>query len=176
MGEDQAERRLLLGEAWHDAGVVVDRGDGRPLDPAELSHGFARLCARNGFEGVRLHDLRHAFATELLVAGVHPKVVSDALGHASTAFTMDVYSHVLPAMGEQVAQAMQQALAGTPRGQGCRGTGPRFAVLGGVRGLRVGSVLTEQHRDSRAVVRSRVRLCLLEASGVRSGHLREPPR
>jgi integrase len=111
--KDQAERRLLLGEAWHDAGVVVDRGDGRPLDPAELSHGFARLCARNGLEGVRLHDLRHAFATQLLVAGVHPKVVSDALGHASTAFTMDVYSHLLPSIGEQVADAMQAALAAT---------------------------------------------------------------
>jgi integrase len=111
--KDQAERRLLLGEAWHDAGVVVDRGDGRPLDPAELSHGFARLCARNGLAGVRLHDLRHAFATQLLVAGVHPKVVSDALGHASTAFTMDVYSHVLPSMGDQVADAMQAALAAT---------------------------------------------------------------
>jgi integrase len=115
--KDQAERRLLLGEAWHDAGVVVDRGDGRPLDPAELSHGFACLCARNGLGGVRLHDLRHAFATQLLVGGVHPKVVSDALGHASTAFTMDVYSHVLPSMGEQVAEAMQEALAGVPRGQ-----------------------------------------------------------
>jgi integrase len=115
--KDQAERRLLLGEAWHDAGVVVDRGDGRPLDPAELSHGFARLCARSGLSGVRLHDLRHAFATQLLVAGVHPKVVSDALGHASTAFTMDVYSHVLPSMGEQVADAMQAALGGIPRGE-----------------------------------------------------------
>jgi integrase len=106
----QAERRLFLGEAWTDLDVVVDRRDGRPLDPAELSHGFARLCARNGLRGMRLHDLRHAFATELLVAGVHPKVVSDALGHASTAFTMDVYSHVLPSMGEQVAEAMQAAL------------------------------------------------------------------
>jgi integrase len=97
----QSERRLLLGEAWNDLDVVVDRGDGRPLDPAELSHGFARLCARTGLQGMRLHDLRHAFATQLLVAGVHPKVVSDALGHASTAFTMDVYSHVLPSMGSR---------------------------------------------------------------------------
>jgi integrase len=44
---------------------------------------------------------------------VHPKVVSDALGHASTAFTMDVYSHVLPSMGEAVADAMQAALGAT---------------------------------------------------------------
>jgi integrase len=59
-----------------------------------------------------LHDLRHAFATSLLVAGVHPKMLSEALGHASTAFTMDVYSHVLPTMGQQVADAIEEALGG----------------------------------------------------------------
>jgi integrase len=66
--KDQNERRLLLGEAWDDADVVIDRGDGRPVDPGELSHAFARLCSRVGLEGVRLHDLRHAFATQLLAA------------------------------------------------------------------------------------------------------------
>jgi site-specific recombinase XerD len=69
---------------------------------------------------MRLHDLRHAFATQLLVAGVHPKVVSDALGHASTTFTMDVYSHVLPSMGEQVADAMQAALGATGSNNGSK--------------------------------------------------------
>jgi len=107
---EQTERRLLIGEAWNDADVVVDRGDGRPLDPAEFSHAFGRLCSRLGFEGVRLHDLRHSFATSLLTAGVHPKVVSEALGHASVAFTMDTYQHVLPTMGDQVAAAIETAL------------------------------------------------------------------
>ncbi len=60
-----------------------------------------------------MHDLRHAFATSLLVAGVHPKIVSETLGHASTAFTMDVYSHVLPTMGEQVADAIEATLGGS---------------------------------------------------------------
>ena len=107
---EQAERRLFLGESWHDADVVIERGDGRPLDPPEFSHAFGRLCAKVGVEGVRLHDLRHSFATSLLVAGIHPKIVSEALGHASTAFTMDVYSHVLPTMGEQVAEAIESVL------------------------------------------------------------------
>jgi integrase len=107
---DQAERRLLAGAVWNDSDVVVDRGDGRPVDPAEFSHAFARLCSRVGLGGVRLHDLRHAFPTSLLTAGVHPKVVSEALGHASVAFTMDTYQHVLPTMGEQVAQAIETAL------------------------------------------------------------------
>jgi integrase len=65
-----------------------------------------------GLGDVRLHDLRHAFASTLLAAGVNVKVVSEALGHASTAFTMDTYAHVLPTMGEQVAAAIESALAG----------------------------------------------------------------
>jgi integrase len=109
---DQAERRLLLGEAWQDAGVVVDRGDGRPFEPGELSRAFAAIAKRAGLQGVRLHDLRHAFATSLLEADIHPAVASQALGHASTAFTMDTYQHVLKPMGRKVAQTMQRALGG----------------------------------------------------------------
>jgi integrase len=68
------------------------------------------IAAAAGVPGARLHDLRHAFASTLLVGGVHPKVVSEALGHSSTAFTMDVYSHLLPTMGDLVAQAIEAAL------------------------------------------------------------------
>jgi integrase len=110
--KEQAERRLLLGAAWTDLDLVVDGGTGEHLDPDSLTHAFARITTAAGVPYVRLHDLRHAFATTLLVGGVHPKVVSEALGHASTAFTMDVYSHVLPTMGEQVAAAIETALGG----------------------------------------------------------------
>jgi integrase len=106
--KEQAERRLLLGAAWVDEDVVADRGDGRPIEPAELP----RACHRFAGEGVRLHDLRHAFGTALLETGVHPKVASEALGHSSVAFTMDTYQHVLPTMGEQVAAAIEAALGG----------------------------------------------------------------
>jgi integrase len=110
--KEQNERRLLAGAAWDQADIVVDRGDGRPVDPSELSRAFARLMTEIGLPSVRLHDLRHAVATELLRAGVPPKVVSEALGHASTAFTMDVYSHVMPSMGDAVADAMEAAIGG----------------------------------------------------------------
>lgn len=108
--KEQAERRLLLGAAWRDLDLVVEGGRGEHLDPDSLTHSFARITAGLGLPSVRLHDLRHAFATTLLVGGVHPKVVSEALGHSSVAFTMDVYSHVLPTMGEQVAAAIETAL------------------------------------------------------------------
>ena len=109
---EQLERRLLLGEAWQSIDLVVDRGDGEHLDPDTFGHGFRRIAADAGFGNVRLHDLRHAFATTLLAAGVNVKVVSEALGHASTAFTMDVYQHLLPTMGDAVAVAMESALGG----------------------------------------------------------------
>jgi integrase len=63
-----------------------------------------------GLGDVRFHDLRHAFATTSILAGVNVKAVSEALGHASTAFTMDVYQDSLPAMGEAVAAAIEAAL------------------------------------------------------------------
>jgi integrase len=110
--KDQAERRLLLGAAWSDTGLVCDRGDGEHLDPDGLSNAFSRYAVAAKVPGTRLHDLRHAFATTLLAVGVHPKVVSEALGHASVAFTMDTYQHVLPTMGEQVAAAIEDALGG----------------------------------------------------------------
>jgi integrase len=87
------------------------------VHPDSLSHAFAELAERVGLAEVRLHDLRHAFATTLLASGVNVKVVSEALGHASVAFTMDTYAHVLPTMGERVAQAIEIAL-----GSGTRGT------------------------------------------------------
>lgn len=112
---DQAERRLLLGTAWNDLDLVVDRGDGLPLDPDTFTHQFERFAERVGLQGANLHSLRHAYATVQLVAGVHPKIVSEALGHASIAFTMSVYQHVLPTMGEQAAAAIERALGGEAR-------------------------------------------------------------
>jgi integrase len=108
--KDQTERRLLLGEGWTDSDLVIEQGDGTPRDPDTITHRFADYAAAAGVKGVRYHDLRHAYATSLLRGGVHPKIVSEALGHASTAFTMDVYSHVVPSMQEAAADAIEAAL------------------------------------------------------------------
>jgi integrase len=52
---------------------------------------------------VRFHDLRHSAATILLMAGIHPKVVQERMGHSTIAMTLDVYSHVLPSMQQEAA-------------------------------------------------------------------------
>jgi integrase len=110
--KEQNERRLLYGAAWQDLDLVVDRCDGGAMHRDSLSHAFATIAESVGIGDVRLHDLRHGFATALLRAGVNVKVVSEALGHSRTAFTLDVYAHVLPGMGETVAAAIETALGG----------------------------------------------------------------
>jgi integrase len=70
-------------------------------------HGVTgRLIVTIGLGAVRAHDLRHAYATRLLERGVHPKVVSEALGHSSISITLDTYSHVMPSMPQAAADAI----------------------------------------------------------------------
>jgi integrase len=60
---------------------------------------------------MRFHDLRHTCATVLLSEGVNPKFAQELLGHADIKLTLDTYSHFLPSMGDQVANAMESALS-----------------------------------------------------------------
>jgi integrase len=78
-----------------------------------VSRDWYRLVRRVDLPGLRLHDLRHAYATTLLTAGVHPKVTSEALGLSSVAFTMDTYQHLMPTMQEQAVHANEEAIGGT---------------------------------------------------------------
>ena len=55
--------------------------------------------------------VRHTCATLLLTKGIHPKIVSEMLGHSSIAMTLDAYSHVIPGLGEAAAGAMEDALS-----------------------------------------------------------------
>ena len=59
---------------------------------------------------ISFHGLRHTHATDLLRAGVHPKIASERLGHSSIAVTMDIYSHALPGLQEEAAQRIDAAL------------------------------------------------------------------
>jgi integrase len=99
----QAAEKLALGPAYDDQGLVFCREDGVPLWAQSLSRMFKRHAADAGLPPIRLHDLRHTHATLALRAGVHPKVVQERLGHASIAITLDIYSHVNPAMQEDAA-------------------------------------------------------------------------
>jgi len=101
----QQERRRMLGEAWEEHGLVCCRRNGEPVNPDTLTSGWAPFLKRRGIPHVRFHDLRHAHATMMLLKGVHPKIVSERLGHASIGITLDTYSHVLPSMQAEAADA-----------------------------------------------------------------------
>jgi integrase len=105
----QNERRLLS-VAWAEADYVFDRGGGIPMLLLSVSHRFSKCADAIGLGDVRFHDLRHAYATRLLERGVHPKVVSEALGYSSISITMDTYSHVMPSMSQVAADVIDAVL------------------------------------------------------------------
>jgi integrase len=107
----QAERRLASGSGYEDSDLVFAVGDGRPLSPNNVSQAFLRLEKRLGIEPVRFHDLRHTAATLMLKAGIHPKIVSERLGHSTINITLDTYSHVLPDMQREAAATLDRILA-----------------------------------------------------------------
>jgi integrase len=117
----QAEERLIVGPGWQDSGLVFTWGDGRPLHPERFSRWFERLAREAGLPKIRLHDVRHSYATAALAAGVPAKVISERLGHANIAITMDTYSHVLPGMDERAASVVARLiLDDEPPGEAAR--------------------------------------------------------
>jgi len=82
------------------------------LNPNAVTLAFRRIIKRAGLRDIRIHDLRHTHATLMLKAGVHPKVVSERLGHANIGITLDIYSHVLPGLQEAAAEKFDRIFDG----------------------------------------------------------------
>lgn len=100
----QLEERLALGLGRPEAdGLIFTDPLGEPLRPDSFSQMFDRTVAKLDLPRIRLHDLRHSAASLMLQSGANVKTVSERLGHASTAFTMDVYAASVPALEEETA-------------------------------------------------------------------------
>jgi integrase len=100
----QNGERLLMGAGWHDAGgLLATEADGTPIHPQVLSRRFTAAVKRAGLPAIRLHDVRHSYATAALGAGVSVKVLSRRLGHADIGVTLRTYAHVLPGDDEAAA-------------------------------------------------------------------------
>jgi integrase len=100
------------GDMWRENGLIFASEVGEPLDRRLITtHRFKPLLKGAGLPQIRFHDLRHTCATLLLSKNVNPKIVSEMLGHATIAITLDTYSHVLPTMQESAAKAMEDALS-----------------------------------------------------------------
>jgi len=108
--EGQEEARKLLGKPLGSTDLVFSHPDGASLRHGSVTRAFKTIAESLGLQGVRFHDLRHAHATLMLQQGVHPKVVSERLGHSSVAITLDTYSHVLPGLQEAAALSFEEGL------------------------------------------------------------------
>jgi integrase len=109
----QAEREglfLVLGKPLTLDSLVFANIEEKPIDPCVLTHAFGRIVARARLKGVRFHDLRHTFASLMLLRVAKPKVISEALGHSSVAFTMDTYSHIIDGMQEDAMALLDEVL------------------------------------------------------------------
>ena len=109
----QAEERLAAGELWVDGNLVFRSADGEPLHPDRFTRRFQRLVSDVGLPALRgPHNLRHTWATLALQSGIHPKVVSERLGHATIAVTLDTYSHVVPSLDADAANLVADRILG----------------------------------------------------------------
>ncbi len=106
----QTGERMLVADEWHDEDLVFAQANGRPIDKKADYDDWCALLQRAGVRHVPLHDGRHTAATLLLSEGVHPRVVMELLGHSQMRTTMDIYSHVMPALAREAADRMGAVL------------------------------------------------------------------
>lgn len=106
--KQQLTDKLLLGQIYQDLDLVFAQVNGKLLPPTEMARNYRKMVNNSGLPYIRFHDLRHTHATLLLQQGVHPKVVSERLGHSTISITMDIYTHVLPNMQKEAAHQFEQ--------------------------------------------------------------------
>jgi integrase len=105
-------------EAWGTSypthGLLFVYPDGRPMHPDTITVRFNRLVDRAGLPHIRLHDVRHTYATVSLDAGINPKIISERIGHASLAFTLQVYTHRSEGRDRAAAETIAAMLVRSP--------------------------------------------------------------
>lgn len=101
--KQQLENKLLLGDEYHDLDLVFAQKSGKPIQPPEMARNYRKIVDQSGLPYIRFHDLRHTHA-------LHPKIVSERLGHSTIGITMDTYTHVLPNMQKEAAQQFERLL------------------------------------------------------------------
>ncbi|HUY42021.1 MAG TPA: tyrosine-type recombinase/integrase [Candidatus Dormibacteraeota bacterium] len=107
----EALRRHRIAQARLGPGYIFAYDDaGNPWAPYTLSKRFSALASGAGLQGVTFHTMRHTHASQLLAAGVHPKVVQERLGHSTIAITMDLYSHVSEGLQAEAAVKLDAVL------------------------------------------------------------------
>ena len=112
----QRVERIAAADVWSNEGDLVFTDElGEPVHPNRLSQSFDRIVREAELPRIRLHDLRHSYATLALKAGVHPKIVSERLGHSTIAITLDLYSHVAQGLDADAAELIASRIYGSSK-------------------------------------------------------------
>ena len=107
--EKQMQQKLLLGSDWQNPeGLVFTNEFGTHLTKPTVYREYKRIVAAIGCPNARFHDLRHSYAVAAIRAGDDIKTVQGNLGHATAAFTLDVYGHVTDQMKRESADRMER--------------------------------------------------------------------
>ncbi|WP_301549414.1 tyrosine-type recombinase/integrase [Catellatospora citrea] len=109
--EVQDREMAAVDELWRDSGLVFANTLGGPMEPRNVNRRFEQARKGAGLEWLRLHDLRHAFATFLLHDGQELRTVMDLLGHSTIRLTADTYGHVLPAKARDAADGIDRIMS-----------------------------------------------------------------
>lgn len=100
----QNELKNKNANVWVDKNLVFTGIEGNYISLTTLRETFNKVLKQAGLPHMRFHDLRHSAATIMLSRGTHPKVVQEILGHSQISITLDVYSHVVPSMQDEVTK------------------------------------------------------------------------
>ena len=132
------ESRVLASSGWEDNGLVFPSEVGTPLEERNVLRRFQAICEANEFPKLRIYDLRHSHASLLIHEGVHPKKISERLGHASIKLTMDTYGHLFEGSDRDSAEKMEKLFApksieanrSRPRSQSAPNDAPEGFLIG----------------------------------------------
>jgi integrase len=109
----QAAEKLRAGTMYRDHGLVFASTVGTPISPRNFTRVWYTLREKAGVKPINFHSIRHTHATLMLKQGIHPKIVSERLGHSNISITLDTYSHVIPGLQQAAIDRFDDALFGT---------------------------------------------------------------
>ena len=98
----------MAGGRWMENSLIFTTSLGTPLDGNNVTRHFHLLLVKVGLPRLRFHDLRHSCASLLLAQGIPARVVMETLGHSQISLTMNTYTHVMPAVQAEAADAMDR--------------------------------------------------------------------
>ena len=112
----QNSLRMEAGDLWEEHNLVFTNRVGHFLSYRSVFDPFKRIVKRIGYPNTRFHDLRHSYAIASIKGGDNIKTVQENLGHATAAFTLDVYGHVTAQMKRESADRMEQFIKSVSAG------------------------------------------------------------